>query len=58
LLHQKKGLETKVAELEKELAQYRSSEPGAGDGDGKPKSKVDDGSDWENQMDKLARPPS
>ena len=57
LLHQKKGLETKVSELEKELAQYRSSEPGAGDGDGKPKASVSDGSDWEGQMDKLARPP-
>lgn len=58
LLHQKRGLEAKVAELEKELADFRGSEPGAGAGDGKTKAKVEDGSDWESQMDKLARQPS
>lgn len=58
LLHQKRGLEAKVAELEKELEEYRGSEPGAGDGDGKTKAKTEDGSDWEAQLDKLGRQPS
>lgn len=58
LLHQKRGLEAKVAELEKELAEFRGSEPGAGDGDGKPKGGAEEGLNWEAGLDKMARPPS
>ena len=58
LLHQKRGLEARVAELEKELAEYQGSEPGAGDGDGKPKNKAGSELDWEAGLEKLGRQPS
>lgn len=56
LAYQNKGLQEKITELEKELDQYRESEPAGGEADGKGKSKTVSES-WEDALDKLARPP-
>lgn len=54
LVHQNKQLSTKVAELEKELAEFKESTPGDGapDTPGRGPSREED---WESQLDAMAQ---
>jgi len=47
--------DARIAELEKELSQYKGSEPGSGEGAEKSSKDAKQGKNWEAQLDSLAR---